>query len=112
MKFIQLANGKQIPLVEYVRGIKKVKENPEKTFQYGLCGWWPEKGKVIRRDFFEMIRDHCNRGLAMSPKIKEQVILKAWKGGRKVACKACKDKFVRHNLFNDSERYCPECRKF
>ena len=111
MNVITLGNGNQIPIPDYVRGIKTAIENLGTTFDHGLTGWWPCSGREIRNQFFEMVQNHCNRGLTISPKSKDQVILKSWKQGRPVPCRYCGKIFIRKNPLNDNDRYCStNCR--
>ena len=110
--YITLGNGRSIRIDSYTNAIKTAIANPEQTFEHGLSTWWPVEGKAIRAEFFQMVTDHCNRGLSISAKDKGQVINKAFKGGRIVHCKSCLDTFTRFNPNNDMEKFCPDCRQF
>jgi len=112
MNVVTLGNGKQIPIGAYVAGIKKAIENPEMKFSHGLCGWHASTGREIRREFYRMVQDHCNRGAIISAKDKGAIISKAYKHGRPSRCRNCGQAFTRMNPHNDNDRFCsPRCRE-
>jgi hypothetical protein len=109
---ITLANGMKIPIHAYVEGIKKAKENPAATFSHGLTTWWQTTGREIMEQFREMVTDHCNRGIHVSAKTRQDAISRAWRKGRPSPCKWCGSTFIRRNPFNDMDSFCSDsCRR-
>lgn len=54
------ATGKHISLAQYLKAWKMCIEFPDEEFKHGLCTWWPQKGKDIRKDFIEGMMDRIN----------------------------------------------------
>ncbi len=66
MLAITLGDGKQVSIGAYVRAIKQVKATaPGTWFQESLQGRGMARREDILDQFYEMIRDHCNRGLVI-----------------------------------------------
>jgi len=67
MKYcIVLGDGLRVPTPVYVAEVKRAIAHPTDTFSRSLRDRWPATGAEIRREFFKMVEDHCNRGLAIS----------------------------------------------
>jgi hypothetical protein len=95
----------------YVKGILLAKANPDAEFSRSLCGWAPASGRQIMAEFFDMVRDHCNRGLVIAGEIGMKRALRRWKAGIPSRCRECGAEFLRHYPNNDNDRYCsPGCR--
>ena len=60
---ITLGDGLRVPTPIYVREVKRAIANPQATFDRSLQDRWAATGAEIRRQFFKMVEDHCNRGL-------------------------------------------------
>jgi len=110
---ICLGDGKRVPVGEYLRGVRHAIANPGATFRRSLMGTWPATGAEIRREFFEMVADHCNRGLCIADRRQtDKAIARRYKAGVLSRCRWCGAMFPRHNPNNDFDRFCTaECRK-
>lgn len=54
------ATGKHISMPQYLQAWKMCIDYPEQEFKHGLCTWYPQKGKDIRKDFIEGMMDRIN----------------------------------------------------
>ena len=104
--YITLANGRRVSLSHYVAAIRHAKAHPEAEFSTGLTGWWPVLGREVVAQFYGMVQDHCNRGLAVAREISMKRAWRRWADGVVSHCRGCGAEYVRHNPHNDNDRYC------
>jgi len=57
------AVDRTVPLRQYIKAIKRAKENPDSKFDHGLTTWWPVTGREIMRQFLRGVNDRINQGI-------------------------------------------------
>ena len=107
---IQTYEGRPIPLARYVDIIKAARAEPDAMWRESLCGWWPVPGRAIVAQFWDMIRDHCNRGLVIQEDRRgPEARLLAHLQSRGRSCRWCGQTFRPRSL---SDRFCSiECAR-
>lgn len=116
-RYVALGSGLNIPLGGYVAAWAEVKRHPERVFKRGLCGWWPETGAEILRDFRRALDERITRAVprsaewpgpapAVASRSPETRLLKRLRRtGR--ACRWCGGRFIPTAL---AQRCCADCR--
>ena len=104
-RVITIPNGRQVTLAAYVEAIHTVKANPDA--EYKGWEWYAVKGRTVLHRFFDMVQDHCNRGLTIR---EDRRLHKRWlaamqRTGR--SCKWCGQTFTPETV-ND-RCCCPSC---
>lgn len=62
MKTIALTmDGFQMSIPDFIKAIRKAKDNPKLTFSRSIKGWWPATGEEILREYRQMINDKINK---------------------------------------------------